>query len=107
MGPILQSDESVERAYKCGRDMTVFTTKRILFVDVQGFTGKKVEYLSYPLHYCNAFDVQSSGAISLFTPSHACVYTDVPGSHRVNQDLSKSNADIWDVQEHFANKLLR
>merc|ERR1711964_517274 len=33
--PILQSDEKVEKAYKCGRDMVVFTTKRVLFIDVQ------------------------------------------------------------------------
>lgn len=105
--PILQSDETVEKAYKCGRDMTVFTTKRILYVDVQGWTGQKVEYMSYPLHFAQGFAVQSAGTIAMFHGANASVFLDCPGSNKVTQDLSKSNADIWDVQEHFMKKILR
>merc|ERR1712174_20466 len=43
--PILQNDEIVDHAYKIGRDMVVYTTKRVLFIDRQGFSGKKVEYM--------------------------------------------------------------
>ena len=34
--------EKVVLAYKCGRDMTVCTTKRMLYVDKKGITGKRV-----------------------------------------------------------------
>lgn len=35
-------DEAVDTALKCGRDMWVFTNKRILAVDVKGLSGKRV-----------------------------------------------------------------
>lgn len=38
--PILQQDESVNGAFKCGRDKFIITTKRILIVDRKGVTGK-------------------------------------------------------------------
>ncbi len=52
---ILQEDESIESAYKCGRDLFLFSTKRIIKIDVKGITGKSVEYKSYPLMYNKAF----------------------------------------------------
>jgi hypothetical protein len=105
--PILQSDEKVEKAYKFGRDLFVFTTKRVLSIDVQGWMGKKVEYTSYPLKYCQAFEVQSAGAFSAMHNSHVAIYTDIPGQERIEQDLTKFKSDIWDVHAHLASKLLR
>ena len=34
--------EQVKLAYKCGRDMVICTSKRMLYIDTQGFSGKKV-----------------------------------------------------------------
>jgi len=104
--PILQTDEKVEKAYKVGRDMAVFTTKRIVFIDKKAFSGKKIEYMSYPLRYCTAFEVQSAGMITLFLSAHARIYTDIPGASRMEQDFSKGRADIWDVHTQMAKKLL-
>ncbi|NLY78572.1 MAG: PH domain-containing protein, partial [Lysinibacillus sp.] len=47
---ILIPSEKVEHAYKVIRDMFVFTNKRLILVDKQGMTGKKVEYHSIPYH---------------------------------------------------------
>ena len=52
---LLQSDESIEAAFKCGRDLFLISTKRIIIVDKQGITGKSVEYKSYPLWVNAAF----------------------------------------------------
>jgi hypothetical protein len=52
---LLQSDESIEAAFKCGRDMFLISTKRIIIIDKQGITGKSVEYKSYPLGFTAAF----------------------------------------------------
>ena len=38
--PLLQMDETVELAFKCGRDMFLITTKRVVVVDVQGINIK-------------------------------------------------------------------
>lgn len=52
--PLLQGCETVELAFKGRRDMLLFTSKRIVVVDIQGFLGmgKKVEYLSVPWYVC-------------------------------------------------------
>ena len=52
---LLQSDESIEAAFKCGRDLFLISTKRIIIIDKQGITGKSVEYKSYPLGVNAAF----------------------------------------------------
>ena len=46
--PILQESEHVEMAFKGRRDLTLFTTKRLLFVDLKGWSGHKVNYVSVP-----------------------------------------------------------
>ena len=38
---ILQNDEYVEMAFRGRRDLVIFTTKRIIDVDIKGFSGKK------------------------------------------------------------------
>jgi len=105
--PILQADEGVDLAFKVGRDMFVFTTKRVLFVDVQGWTGKKVEYMSYPLKYCCGYAARSAGMMGFLGEAFCSVYTDVPGASKIKQDLTKSKTNIWTIQSMLAKKLLR
>ena len=38
----LVMDERVKLAYKCGRDMVICTSKRMLYIDTQGISGKRV-----------------------------------------------------------------
>jgi hypothetical protein len=45
-GHVLLGDEKVEMGFQCGRDSFVLTNKRVLKIDVQGVTGKKIEYLT-------------------------------------------------------------
>jgi len=45
---MLLPDEIVDLAFKCGRDMIVYTTKRYMKIDTQGWTGQKVNYKSLP-----------------------------------------------------------
>ncbi len=42
--PFLLDDENIESAYKIFRDMIIFTERRMITVDVQGFTGKKKDF---------------------------------------------------------------
>lgn len=45
---IFSTSEKVEKAYQLIRDMFIFTNKRLILVDKQGITGKKIEYHSIP-----------------------------------------------------------
>lgn len=44
----LKRDEKIVQAFQTVRDQVVFTNKRVFVVNVQGITGKKVSYFSYP-----------------------------------------------------------
>lgn len=100
--PILQDDETVDAVYKIGRDMAVFTSKRILSVDVKGLTGKKIEYRSFPMRYVRAFKIRTAG--HLLSSAEVEIFSD--GSRSVKQDLAKSSSDVWAVQKILAKKAL-
>ena len=58
---ILLPDEEIALAYRLIRDFFVFTEKRMLIVDVQGITGRKVEYLSIPYRSITRFSLETAG----------------------------------------------
>ncbi len=57
--------EEVLGSYKAVRDGVVFTTKRIIIINVQGFSGKKVDYTSIPYAKFNAYSVETSGVFDM------------------------------------------
>ncbi|MBB6636685.1 PH domain-containing protein [Cohnella thailandensis] len=62
---IIGEKERIEKAYKLVRDMFVFTNKRLILVDRQGLTGKKVEYHSYPYKSITHFSIETAGRFDL------------------------------------------
>ena len=59
---LLLEGESVASAFKGGRDMVLFTNRRIIAVNVQGITGKKTDYSSLPYSRIQAFSVETAGS---------------------------------------------
>ena len=64
---VLMPEEKVDLAFKLVRDLLVFTEKRLIIVDKQGMTGKKVEYKSIPYRSISRFSVETSGHFDLDT----------------------------------------
>ncbi|UBF25493.1 PH domain-containing protein [Kovacikia minuta CCNUW1] len=62
---VLIEHEQVEKAYQLIRDIFVFTNKRLILVDKQGITGKKVEFLSIPYSKITKFSKESAGHLDL------------------------------------------
>lgn len=58
-------DEKVIQAFKTIRDQVIFTNRRILVVNVQGITGKKVSYFSYPYSKITSFGVETAGVLDI------------------------------------------
>lgn len=58
-------DEKVIQAFKTVRDQVVFTNKRVLTANVQGLTGKKVSYFSYPYSKVQYFGVETAGVLDI------------------------------------------
>ncbi|MFT6267743.1 MAG: hypothetical protein ACJAVV_000542 [Alphaproteobacteria bacterium] len=61
LSEVLADNEEVMHAYKMVRDLYVFTNKRMITIDKQGVTGKKVDYLSIPYKSITQFNVQTAG----------------------------------------------
>jgi hypothetical protein len=62
---ILGNGEQIEHAYRLVRDAILFTNRRLILIDKQGVTGKKVEYLSIPYKSVVRFSVESAGHFDL------------------------------------------
>lgn len=62
---ILLPGEEISLAYKLVRDFFVFTEKRMLIVDIQGITGKKVDYLSIPYRSIIRYSLETAGTFDM------------------------------------------
>ncbi|KYG33201.1 PH domain-containing protein [Priestia endophytica] len=62
---LLMTGEEIGASYKLVRDLIVFTNKRLVLVDKQGVTGKKIEYLSLPYKSITHFSVETAGTFDL------------------------------------------
>ena len=59
--PLLAPGELLQRAFGLIRDLMVFTDRRLIFVNKQGVTGSKVEYLSVPYRSIVMFSIETAG----------------------------------------------
>lgn len=62
---LLVEGEQPVAAFKTVRDQVIFTTKRIFVVNVQGLSGKKVSYFSYPYSKVQYFGVETAGLLDI------------------------------------------
>ncbi|CAM4334048.1 PH domain-containing protein [Zobellia roscoffensis] len=58
---ILIDGEEINLAYSHVRDKVWFTTKRIIAMDVQGLTGSKKEFKSFPYSKISSFSIETAG----------------------------------------------
>lgn len=63
--PMMVPGEAIISTYKAMRDGVVFTNKRIFVINVQGLTGKKVDFSSLPYSKIQAFSVETAGVLDL------------------------------------------
>lgn len=61
----LHPSEEVKFVVKTIRDVAIFTDKRILIADKQGFSGKKVEYYSLPFRNIITYAIETAGTFDL------------------------------------------
>ena len=64
-GRLLAPGEEVQAAYQLIRDSFVFTNARLILVDKQGMTGRKIEYHSVPYRSITHFAVETAGTFDL------------------------------------------
>jgi hypothetical protein len=57
--------EEIIEGYSAGRDGIVFTTMRMIILNVQGLTGKKTDYTSIPFKKISMYSIETSGAFDM------------------------------------------
>jgi len=101
---LLTDDEQIELGFKLIRDTFIFTTKRMIMIDVQGVTGNKVEYFSVPYRSISRFSIESAGTFDLEAELKIWI------SSEQNPSISKKfnrSVDVYEVQKVLAHYVLK
>jgi hypothetical protein len=101
-GKLLAPEETVERAYKLVRDVFIFTNKRLILVDKQGLTGRKIEYHSVPYKSITHFSIETAGSFDL----DAELKIHISGGGFMQKTFSRQ-VDIYEVQTVLALMVMR
>lgn len=65
VAPLLCEGEAILQPFQGLRDGVVFTDRRVIAVNTQGFTGRKKTFVSLPYSRIHAFSVESAGVLDL------------------------------------------
>jgi hypothetical protein len=95
---LLMKDECILCGYRLVRDVFMFTGRRLLLVDKQGLTGKKLEYLSIPYKSITKFSIETAGTFDL----DAELKIWVAGSPDPVSEKFSKGVDVYKVQTLLA-----
>ena len=102
IGPLLADGEQITKAYKMIRDFFVFTTSRVILVDIKGATGKKKNFKSIPYKNIFSWTIESAGLG--FDDSE--LELNIIGDEVIKKEFKKS-INIADVQSALAQGILK
>lgn len=100
LADVLIPEEEVKLAFKVFRDMFVFTNHRLILIDKQGMTGKKVEYNSIPYKSITHFSVETAGSFDRDSEIKIWIK-----GHFIGRELKKG-VDIIGLQRTLAYYVL-
>lgn len=100
---LLAQGEQISAAYLLIRDTILFTGQRLILVDKQGITGKKVEYHSIPYRSITHFSVETAGTFDL----EAELNIWISGAPMPVTKTFSKGVDIYEVQAVLAQYVSR
>lgn len=103
-GKLFLDDENIEIGFRLVRDTFIFTNKRLIIIDVQGLTGSKIDYKSYPYKSISRFSVETSGTFDL--DAELKIWISSESIPSIQKKFNKS-VDIYEVQKILAKFILR
>ncbi|MGY4397620.1 putative NAD-dependent protein-ADP-ribosyltransferase YbiA (DUF1768 family) [Sphingomonas sp. UYAg733] len=101
-GEALTDGETIYFVYKTIRDYIAFTNWRVLYINVQGITGSKREFLTVPYRSITAFAVETAGTFDLDAEIKIFLSGHEPIEFKVGR-----NTDMRGLQSFLAQKLDR
>ena len=93
---LLLDTETVDMGFKLFRDVFMFTNKRLIIVDKQGITGRKIEYLSLPYKSIARFSLETAGTFDL--DAELKIWISSENIPSVSKKFNKS-VDVYEVQK--------
>ena len=103
-GQLLTEGEELELGFKLLRDTFIFTNKRMILVDVQGFTGSKTEYKSVTYKSITRFSIETAGTFDLDAELKIWISSEVEPS--IRKQFNKS-VNVYDVQRVLAHHVCK
>lgn len=103
-GQLLTEGEELELGFKLLRDTFIFTNKRMILVDVQGFTGSKTEYKSVTYKSITRFSIETAGTFDLDAELKIWISSEVEPS--IRKQFNKS-VNVYEVQRLLAFYVLK
>ncbi len=100
LSKIIGESEKIELAFKLIRDLIVFTDMRLILIDKQGLTGKKVEYLSVPYKSISRFSIETAGHFDL--DAELKIWISSAELPAISKQFKKDSS-IYDVQKAIAS----
>ncbi|MFD7529411.1 PH domain-containing protein [Streptomyces sp. NPDC059849] len=91
---LLGQGEQIHGAYQLIRDAILLTNQRMILIDKQGLTGKKIEYHSLPYRSITHFSVETAGHFDL----DAELKIWVSGSSAPIEKTFTKGVNIYEVQ---------
>lgn len=98
---LLINGETVDFTFISMRDKLVFTNKRIIAINVQGVTGKKVDYTTIPYSKIQAFSIETAGTIDL--DSELEIF--ISGIGKIKFELT-AHSNIKELGKHLSAHIL-
>lgn len=98
---LLIDGEQIISVFQTVRDQVVFTTKRLIVVNVKGITGKKIAYFNYPYSKVQYFAIETAGFMDIDCEL-LLAFSD---GNTLTLDF-KSNVDIRKISTQIAEYVL-
>jgi hypothetical protein len=83
------------------RDVFLFTTRRLILIDKQGLTGKKIEMKSMPYKSISRYSLETAGTFDL--DAELKIWISSENLPSVSKKFSKA-VDVYKVQRLLASK---
>ena len=100
---MIADGEIIEVGFVVFRDTFLFTNKRLILVEIQGLSGKQIEYLSIPYSKITKFSVKTGGSFDLDAELKIWIDSDtMPIEKKFNKDVN-----IYEVQKVLASHVLK
>jgi len=104
--PFLGESEVVQKAFKVGSELFLFTSHRIIDAEVMGRAWQRsIRYTSVPWSHVQAYRLRTAGGVG-DRDEELQIFTDIPGMMLVAKDLRNGRVDTQGILAYLNEKIV-